>query len=203
MTVPTQATPETRHLHPLAKLVLELGPLVVFFVMNTRAGLFVATAWFMAAMAISLVVMWLLARRLPIMPLVSGAMVLIFGTLTLVLADELFIKMKPTIANVMFGTALLAGLAMGKNLLDIVFDGVFRLTAEGWRKLTIRWGVFFFVLAILNEVVWRGFSTDFWVAFKVWGVMPLTIAFSIAQIGLLTRHALPDESGEAAGAKGP
>jgi intracellular septation protein len=191
MTAPLTTTPEKRHLHPLAKLVLELGPLVVFFLVNTRAGLFVATAWFMAAMAISLVVMWLLVRRLPVMPLVSGAMVLIFGTLTLVLADELFIKMKPTIANDMFGTALLAGLALGKNLLDIVFDGVFKLTSEGWRQLTIRWGVFFFVLAISNEVVWRGFSTDFWVAFKVWGVMPLTIAFSIAQIGLLTRHALP------------
>jgi intracellular septation protein len=200
MTAPTSETtaPAKRHLHPLGKLVLELGPLVVFFVVNTRAGLFVATGWFMAAMAISLVVTWLLVRRLPIMPLVSGAMVLIFGTLTLVLADELFIKMKPTIANVMFGTALLVGLAMGKNLLDIVFDGVFKLTPEGWRQLTIRWGVFFFVLAILNEVVWRGFSTDFWVAFKVWGVMPLTIAFSIAQIGLLTRHALPEEGGEGA-----
>jgi intracellular septation protein len=192
------ATPEKRHLHPLAKLVLELGPLVVFFIMNARAGLFVATAWFMAAMVLSLVVTWLIARRLPIMPLVSGAMVLIFGTLTLVLADELFIKMKPTIANVMFGTALLAGLAMGKNLLDIVFDGVFKLTAEGWRQLTIRWGVFFFVLAALNEIVWRGFSTDFWVAFKVWGVMPLTIAFSLAQIGLITRHALPEETPETA-----
>ena len=186
------ATPRP-HLNPWLKLALEIGPLVVFFFMNNRAGLFEATAWFMGAMALSLAVMWLLVRRLPIMPLVSGVMVLVFGGLTLVLHDELFIKLKPTIVNVLFGTTLLTALAMGKLLLPIVLDGVFRVDDEGWRKLTLRWGLFFFFLALMNEVTWRFFSTDFWVAFKVWGVMPITLLFSFSQIPLLTRHALPDE----------
>jgi intracellular septation protein len=193
----TDAAPK-KHLDPWLKLALEIGPLVVFFIMNTREGLFVATAWFMAAMALSLGVMWLLVRRLPVMPLVSGVMVLVFGGLTLWLHDELFIKMKPTIVNLMFGTTLLGALAAGKVLLPIVLDGVFRLDDAGWRKLTLRWGIFFFFLAGLNEVTWRFFSTDFWIAFKVWGTMPITLAFSFAQIPLLTRHALPDEAEEPA-----
>jgi len=185
-----------RQLNPLLKVALELGPLVVFFVTNARAGIFTATAVFMVAMVISIGIMWLLVRRLPVMPLVSCVMVLFFGGLTLVLHDDLFIKLKPTIVNLIFGSALLIGLWRGVNLLDIVFDGVFRLTPEGWRQLTLRWAGFFFFLAALNEVVWRGFSTDFWVAFKVWGVMPITFLFAMAQIGLITRHALP-ENGEA------
>jgi intracellular septation protein len=124
------------------------------------------------------------------MPLVSGVVVLVFGGLTLFFADDLFIKLKPTIVNALFGTVLLGGLALGRPLLPYVLDSVFQLTDEGWRKLTFRWGVFFFFLAALNEVVWRFFSTDFWVAFKVWGVMPITIAFAMAQVGLLNRHAL-------------
>jgi intracellular septation protein len=135
---------------------------------------------------------WLL-KTLPIMPLVSGAMVLVFGGLTLWLADDLFIKLKPTIVNALFGCVLLGGLALGKPLLPYVLDSVFRLTREGWVKLTLRWGLFFFVLAALNEVVWRSFSTDTWVAFKVWGVMPLTIVFAVSQMGLLKRYELNDE----------
>ncbi len=96
-------------------------------------------------------------------------MVLVFGGLTLWLQDDLFIKMKPTIVNSLFGMALLGGLAFGKPLLPYVLDSVFQLTQEGWRQLTLRWGLFFFLLAAINEVVWRMFSTDFWVAFKVWG----------------------------------
>lgn len=187
-------TPARAELNPLVKLVLELGPLVLFFLVNGRAGLFVATAWFMAAMVISIVVMWLLVRRLPIMPLVSCGMVLVFGGLTLVLNDELFIKLKPTIVNLVFASALLGGLAIGRNLLDTVFDGVFRLTPEGWRVLTLRWAFFFVFLALLNEVVWRGFSTDTWVAFKVWGVMPITFLFAMAQFGLISRHSLPEDA---------
>ncbi len=186
-------TAPAKPIDPWLKLVLEIGPLVVFFIQNNREGLFVATAWFMGAMALSLAAMWLIARRVPIMPLVSGVFVLIFGGLTLILADELFIKMKPTIVNLLFGTILLGALAAGRVLLPVVLDGVFRLDAEGWRKLTLRWGVFFFCLAALNEVTWRFFSTDFWVAFKVWGVMPITLAFSFAQLPLIQRHSLPDE----------
>ena len=195
-------------INPVLKLALELGPLMVFFFANARGEwlaerfpllgdlggpIFIATALFMVAMAISLSVSWLLVRSLPVMPLVSGIVVFVFGALTLYLQDEIFIKMKPTIVNSMFGAVLLGGLAFGKSLLGYVFDSAFKLDAEGWRKLTLRWGWFFFFLALLNEVVWRGFSTDFWVAFKVWGTMPITIAFTMAQMPLIMRHALDEE----------
>jgi len=144
------------------------------------------------ATIVALTASWLLTRRLAIMPLVTGAIVLIFGGLTLWLQDDVFIKMKPTIVNVLFGTALLGGLWFGRPLLGYVFDSVFRLTDEGWRKLTFRWGLFFFVLAALNEVIWRSFSTDVWVSFKVFGIMPLTVLFTLTQMPLIQRHALPE-----------
>ena len=184
--------PQLRALNPLLKLVLELGPLVVFFFANQRAGIFNATAIFMAAVLISLAVSWVLTRHLPIMPMVSGVVVLVFGGLTIWLQDELFIKLKPTIVNTLFGATLLIGLRFGKPLLPVVLDAVFQLDDEGWRKLTFRWGIFFFVLAILNEVIWRSFSTDFWVSFKVFGIMPLTVLFTLMQMPLIQRHALPE-----------
>ncbi len=124
------------------------------------------------------------------MPLVSGIVVFVFGALTLFLQNDTFIKMKPTIVNALFGAMLLGGLAFGKSLLGYVFDSAFRLDAEGWRKLTLRWGLFFFFLAVVNEVVWRSFSTDTWVAFKVWGIMPITILFTMSQMPLIMRHSL-------------
>lgn len=193
MTADNATTRSGRQENPLVKLALELGPLAVFFFANGRYGIFTATAAFMAAMAVSLALSWILTRRLAIMPLVTGIIVAIFGTLTLVLHDDTFIKMKPTIVNTLFGTALIGGLAFGKSLLGYVFDGAFRLDADGWRKLTIRWGLFFLALAAVNEAVWRTQSTDTWVAFKVWAIMPITLAFSAAQLPLLTRHALDRE----------
>lgn len=199
---------------PWLKLLLEMGPLMLFFAANARpdwfrgpvgavfgkslveaekAPILIATAVFMVAMAVSIAATWFLHRRLPIMPLVSGAVVLVFGGLTVFLQDDLFIKLKPTIVNSLFGTALLGGLAFGRPLLPYVLDSVFQLDAEGWRKLTFRWGVFFFVLAAINELVWRTQSTDFWVAFKVWGVMPLTIAFTLAQTPMMMRHGFDPE----------
>jgi intracellular septation protein len=183
--------PAPRHMNPLLKLALEMGPLAVFFLANGRAGLFWATGLFMAATAVSLVVSWILMRRLPIMPVVTGVVVLIFGGLTLYLQDEHFIKLKPTIVNLLFSGVLLGGLLFGRALLAVVFDAAFNLTEEGWRKLTFRWGLFFLFLAVLNEVVWRNFSTDFWVAFKVWGVFPLTAVFAMCQLPLLKRHEAP------------
>ncbi|MCF1505373.1 septation protein A [Afifella sp. H1R] len=188
--------PGRDHLPPLVKLLLELGPLVVFFFANARFDIFVATASFMVAIAISLGVSYWLTKKLAIMPLVTGIVVLVFGTLTLILHDEVFIKMKPTIVNALFGAILLGGLAFGRSFLGYVFDSVFRLDAEGWRKLTFRWGLFFFALAILNEVVWRNFSTDFWVSFKVFGIMPLTIVFTLTQMPLITRHSLEPLGGD-------
>jgi intracellular septation protein len=172
----------------LLKLFVEVGPLVVFFVMNARAGIFWGTGGFMVATLISLVASRILFGRVPVMPLVTGLFVLVFGGLTIWLQDEHFIKIKPTLVNALFAAALFVGLLAGHSLLKIVFGEVFRLTDQGWRKLTIRWACFFTLLALLNEVVWRSFSTDVWVSFKVFGIMPLTMIFAIAQMGLLKQY---------------
>ncbi len=188
---------DQKPLHPALKLVLELGPLVLFFFANAysdRFGIaeerriFAATAVFIVATLIALAVHYGLVRKLPIMPVVSGVVVVVFGGLTLWLDNELFIKLKPTIVNTLFGVVLLGGLLFGRPLLALVLDSVFDLTDEGWRKLTLRWAVFFFVLAALNEIVWRTQTTDMWVSFKVFGIMPLTIAFALAQTPLLLRY---------------
>ena len=186
--------PRRAELNPLLKLALELGPLVVFFFANARFGIFAANGMFMLATIVALTASWWLTRRLAIMPLVTGVVVFVFGGLTLLLQDDVFIKMKPTIVNTLFGTVLLVGLWFGRPLLGYVFDSVFRLDDEGWRKLTFRWGMFFFVLAALNEVIWRNFSTDFWVAFKAFGFLPITVVFTLSQMPLIQRHAVPESS---------
>ncbi len=192
-----ESVPPRRHLPPLAKLALELGPLVLFFLGNAYAErfgvaadrkLFAATGLFIAATVTALAIHYLLVRRLPIMPMVSGVVVVVFGGLTLALQDKTFIMVKPTIVNSLFGIVLLGGLAFGRPLLSVVLDSMFSLTEEGWRKLTFRWGLFFLFLAVLNEVVWRTQTEDFWVNFKVFGIMPITVAFALAQTLLLSRH---------------
>ena len=160
----------------LIKMALELGPLVVFFIVNSRADIFTGTAWFMGAMVISLLLSWLLLKKIAIMPLVTAVVVLIFGGLTLWLHDDTFIKMKPTIVDSLFGIVLLGGLAFHQSLLRYVFGDVYKLKPEGWTILTLRWGLFFFALAALNEIVWRTQSTDFWVGFKAFGVIPLKVS---------------------------
>ncbi|WP_172125534.1 MULTISPECIES: septation protein A [unclassified Devosia] len=194
--MPNQAEPEIAwdELRPqMIKLGLELGPLVVFFIVNSRADIFAATAWFMGAMVVSLLASWLILRKIAVMPLVTGVVVLVFGGLTLWLQDETFIKMKPTITNGLFAAVLLGGLLFGQSLLKYVFGDVYKLRPEGWSKLTLNWGLFFLVLAVINEVLWRNFSTDFWVTFKVWGVMPLTVLFSLSQLSLLNKYAPSSE----------
>ncbi|MHA1523910.1 MAG: septation protein A [Alphaproteobacteria bacterium] len=180
----------------IIKLLLEIGPLGVFFFSNAKWGIFTATAVFMVAILLSLVGSYVLMRRLPIMALVTGVFVLVFGGLTIYLENDLFIKLKPTLVNLLFAGALLGGLGFGKSLLRVVFGDFFRLTSQGWRLLTLRWGLFFLMLAVLNEIVWRNFSTDDWVSFKVFGILPLTMIFGIAQMGLLQRHELgADQAG--------
>jgi intracellular septation protein len=178
---------------PWLRLALEAGPLLLFFVINARAGIMPATGVFMVATLVSLAICYAKERRLPTMPLVTGVFVLIFGGLTLAFDDDFFIKLKPTIVNGLFALALFAGLALRRNLLKILLEAALQLDDAGWRKLTWRWAWFFVVLAALNEVVWRTQSTDFWIAFKLWGVLPLTIAFSASQFPLILRHTQDDE----------
>jgi intracellular septation protein len=175
-------------LNPLVKIALDLGPLVLFFFANSRYGIFTATATFMVAVLAALVASYVLTRRLPIMPVVTAIIVVIFGGLTLILHNDTFIKIKPTIIYALFGGVLLGGLLLGKPLLGVVFDSLFHLTEEGWRKLTLRWALFFFALAVLNEIVWRNTSTNVWVDFKVFGVMPLTLLFGALQYPLLLKY---------------
>lgn len=191
-------------INPVLKFALELGPLVVFFFGNARGEqlaaafpavaelggpIFIATALFMVATVLALAISWVLTRTIPMMPLVSGVVVLVFGALTLWLQDETFIKIKPTIVNVMFSALLLGGLFFFRvSLLRYVFDAAIKIDEEGWMKLTLRWGVYFLAMAVLNEIIWRNFSTDFWVAFKVWGFTPLAILFTLSQLPLMMRH---------------
>jgi intracellular septation protein len=179
-------------LNPLLKMALDLGPLVLFFFANSHYGIFVATATFMIAVLAALAVSYVLIRQLPIMPVVTAIIVVVFGGLTLVLHDATFIKVKPTIVYALFGAVLIGGLIFNKPLLGVVFDSLFNLTDEGWRKLTLRWAIFFFVLAVLNEIVWRNTSTNVWVDFKVFGVLPLTFLFGALQMPLLKKYAVEE-----------
>lgn len=197
----------------ILKLALELGPLVIFFFVNLKGAallaafpvlgnsfskpIFLATAVFMAAMVVSLLLSWLLLKKLAVMPVVTGIVVLVFGGITLWLNDDTFIKMKPTVVNGLFAAVLLGGLLFKQSLLRYVFGDVYKLKPQGWTVLTFRWGLFFVFLAILNEVVWRTTSTDFWVAFKVWATMPITVVFTLFQLPVLTKYA-PDPEHPAA-----
>ncbi len=188
------------------RMLLELGPLVVFFLMNAKANLifgiassqniFFATGGFMVATVLSLAYSYWRFRNIPTMPLVTGVFVMVFGTLTLVLHNDEFIKLKPTLVNSLFAVALLGAAFTGRPLLKRLFDGALDLTDEGWMILTKRWGFFFIVLAALNEIIWRNFSTDFWVSFKLFGIMPLTVLFAMAQISVFRKYAVgKDEPG--------
>src|SRR3974390_503950 len=183
--------------HPLFKLATELGPLLVFFGVNAKFQLFVATGAFMVAIVAAMAASSVVTRHVPLMALVTGVVVLVFGTLTLVLHDETFIKVKPTIIYGLFALVLGGGLLFGRSFIAIMFDQMFKLTPRGWRILTMRWALFFLAMAVLNEIIWRTQSTDFWVAFKAFGVIPLTMGFAIAQMPLTKRYHLEPASLEA------
>ncbi|HBF60180.1 MAG TPA: septation protein A [Methyloceanibacter sp.] len=176
------------------KLLIELGPLLVFFGVNAAYGIFVGTAAFMVATLLALGAAWWLYRKVPAMPIVSAGLVLAFGGLTLYLQDDTFIKIKPTIVYTMFAVLLIGGLFAGKHVLALLFGPVFNLTDEGWRKLTIRWAIFFVAMAILNEFVWRSFSTDTWVSFKAFGFLPITFVFAMSQVPLMQRYGVEENS---------
>jgi intracellular septation protein len=196
MTEETTAAPAKRRLHPGLKFALEMGPLVLFFIVNQKFGIFQATAALMVAVVATLAVSYSITRHLPTMPMVTAVFVLVFGSLTFFLQDENFIKLKVTLLYALFGSALLGALWFDKLLLPAVFESAFRLDDAGWRKLTWRWAFFFFFLALLNEFVRRSVATDVWVNFKVFGILPLTLLFAFAQIPLMMRHEQKDDGSE-------
>ncbi len=210
----TTAPAPRKAVNSTVKLLLELGPLVLFFVANSKpqlfsglvggllpadfppdkAGMLTATAVLIPATLIALIVSFLMTRRLPVMPVVTAGMVLVFGALTLWLQDKTFIEIKLTIIYLMFGGVLLGAMAAGKLLLPIVLDSAFHLDAEGWRKLTVRWGLFFLALAAANEVLRHALTWDQWVAFKTFGVLPITLVFALAQAPLIMRHETKEDA---------
>lgn len=185
-----------KKLNPVLKLALEFGPLGLFFVASYRYDLHVATAVLMTGVVVALAASYVIVRRVPVMPLVTAVAVLVFGALTFYFNNPVFIKVKPTIVNCIFGTVLLGGLLFNKALLSVLLDSALHLDETGWRKLTLRWGLFFFVLAALNELVWRTQSDVFWAGFKVFGTMPLTILFALCQVPLIMRHELKESAAE-------
>jgi intracellular septation protein len=187
---PESASTEETALAPAlpTKLAIELGPLLVFFAGNAAGGIFTGTAAFMIATLAALAFAGFRYRKLPIMPLISGVLVLVFGGLTLYLRDATFIKVKPTIVYLLFAAMLASGLVLKKPLLELLLGSALSLSEEGWRKLTYRWIGFFIVMAIVNELVWRNFSTNIWISFKAFGFLPLTLVFAVAQAPLLRRY---------------
>ena len=176
---------------PLLKLITEVGPLAVFFIGNSKFGIFPATAAFMVATAIAIPISWKIEGKLPIMPIIIGVFVVFFGSLTLIFQDPTFIKIKPTIVNIVFAAGLIISRTFfQKNVLKIIFNKAFNLTERGWRVLNIRWSFFFIFLAILNEIVWRNYSTEIWISFKLWGIMPLTIVWTLAQMPLVSKETI-------------
>ncbi len=177
----------------IRRLALDLGPLLIFFAGFKYLGIFGATAAFMAAVLVALAVGWLVEKKIFPMPLVTAILVVIFGGLTLYLKNDIFIKIKPTVLYAFFGVTLIGGLWFNRLFIKYVFAQAFELDEPGWRQLTWRWGLFFLVLAFLNEMVWRNASTDAWVSFKVWGIIPLIFLFALAQTPFVMKHHIEPE----------
>jgi len=176
------------------RFLTELGPLLVFFLVNWFEGIFAATGAFMVAMVVAMAYAWHRTRHVPPMLWVSTVLVLVFGGLTLWLQEELFIKIKPTIVYTIFAVVLMAGQMMGRTFLRTLLGAAFpAMTARGWALLTRNWVIFFFAMAILNEIVWRSVSTDWWVAFKTFGAIPITLVFALAQTPVLLKHQIDAE----------
>jgi intracellular septation protein len=180
---------KTRTLKPAIKNLLDLAPVMAFMATWFLAGdIMLATALLMICTFASLIIFYVVEKRIALMPLVTGVVVGVFGGLTLFLNDDLFIKIKPTIINCIFAAILLAGWKLEKPLLKYLFESAFKLDDAGWRGLSLRWGLFFLFLAVVNEVVWRNFSMDFWVSFKLFGMLTLNLAFWAFHVPFLQRH---------------
>ena len=169
------------------KLFFEVTPLIVFFLVNSYYGIYQATLYFMIPSIIAVPVARYIDKKIPWMPIITGVFIIFFGGLTLFFHEENFIKFKPTIINILFAVILLAGLKFNKLFLKMAMSKAFQLKESTWKKLTLRWSSFFLFLALVNEVVWRTQSTDFWVSFKVFGILPLTLIFAVCQLPLISK----------------
>ena len=194
-------TTTTSERNRAVKPVTEYGPLVVFFGAYVLFDLITATAALMIATAAALALSYAVSRRVPLMPLITAGVVGVFGGLTLWLNDETFIKLKPTIVQGLIAAVLLGGLAFRRTFLKPVLGAAWQMNDEGWRRLTFRFGIFFVAMALLNEAVWRTQSTDFWVSFKVFGIMGLTFLFILTQLPLLNRHHIGTPASRAGGSE--
>ena len=170
------------------KPLVEFGPIAVFFIAYYTGDLYEATIAIMAATAIAIFVSYIYERKVPMMPLLTAIIVGVFGGLTLWLQDDTFIKMKPTIIQALFGIVLLGGLSFKKLFLKSVMGQMWKMDELAWRTLTVRFSCYFFAMAMINELIWRTQSTDFWVNFKVFGLMGLTFVFIISQMSFIQRN---------------
>ena len=177
---------------PVYKLLIDIGPLAVFFIFYTRSGLQASILPFMIATIIAVLFSYILEKKIPIMPTVGATIVLIFGGLTIYFDNEVFFKMKPTIINFLFAAVLYTGTIIKKPLLKYLLGAALKLEDLGWQILTQRWIGFFIALAILNEIVWRTQSTDVWVNFKVFGILPITFIFTMTQFPLIKKYQIED-----------
>jgi intracellular septation protein len=178
------------------KPAVDYGPIAVFFAAYLKFGLMAATGALMAATAVALALSFAIERRVACIPLVTAVVVGVFGGLTLWLNDETFIKIKPTIVEGLFSAVLLGGLALDRPLLKPLFGSAWAMDDAGWRRLSLRFALFFAAMAGLNELIWRTQSTDTWVFFKVFGLIGLTLVFVMAQIPLMTRHRLAEDGAD-------
>ena len=176
----------------ISKLLIDIGPLAVFFIFYSRGDLKSAIIPFMIATIISVLFSYIMEKKIPVMPTVGAFIILIFGGLTIYFDNEVFFKMKPTIINLLFALILYGGMIVKKPLLKFLLGAAIKLEDEGWKILTQRWISFFIALAILNEIVWRTQSTDIWVNFKVFGILPITFIFTITQFPLIKKYQIED-----------
>ena len=174
------------------KLLIDIGPLAVFFIFYTRSGLQASILPFMVATVIAVLFSYILEKKIPIMPTVGAGIVLLFGGLTIYFDNDVFFKMKPTIINVLFAVILYGGILINKPLLKYLLGAALKLEEAGWKILTQRWIGFFIALAVLNEIVWRTQSTDIWVNFKVFGILPITFIFTMTQFPLIKKYQIED-----------
>ena len=178
------------------KFITDFGPLLVFFSFyyKSEKNLTVAIPPFIVATLIALIVVWILEKKIPMVPLLGGIFITLFGGLTIYFDNPIFIYVKPTIINILFGLALLFGkFFTNEPILKKILGKSLLLTDEGWKILNLRWVYFFFALALLNEIIWRTQSEEFWVNFKVWGILPLTIIFTGFQISIINKYKLNEE----------